>query len=70
LPFAAGNFLGPVVLGRLFDTILSCWSAKNEAALTEPVVGNRLRLPFKGCTSRRDSRLEALQPKGWPALAS
>jgi MFS family permease len=21
LPFAAGNFLGPVVLGRLFDTI-------------------------------------------------
>ncbi len=21
LPFAAGNFLGPVVLGRLFDTL-------------------------------------------------
>jgi MFS family permease len=35
LPFAAGNFLGPVVLGRLFDT----WGRRPMLALTYAVSG-------------------------------
>ena len=59
LPFAAGNFLGPVVLGRLFDT----HGRRLMISLTYAVSG--LLLVVVGVLFERDLLTAATQTIGW-----
>jgi MFS family permease len=59
LPFAAGNFLGPVVLGRLFDTL----GRRLMISLTYAVSG--LLLVVVGALFERDLLTAATQTIGW-----
>ena len=59
LPFAAGNFLGPVVLGRLFDT----HGRRLMISLTYAVSG--LLLVVVGALFERDLLTAATQTIGW-----
>ncbi len=59
LPFAAGNFLGPVVLGRLFDS----WGRRRMISLTYALSG--LLLVGCGALFERDLLSAATQTIGW-----
>ena len=59
LPFAAGNFLGPVVLGRLFDT----HGRRLMISLTYAVSG--LLLVIVGALFERDLLTAVTQTIGW-----
>ena len=59
LPFAAGNFLGPVVLGRLFDTL----GRRFMISLTYALSG--VLLVAVGALFERDLLSAAAQTAGW-----
>jgi len=59
LPFAAGNFLGPVVLGRLFDTL----GRRFMISLTYALSG--VLLVAVGALFERDLLSAATQTAGW-----
>jgi MFS family permease len=62
LPFAAGNFLGPVFLGRLFDT----WGRRPMLALT--YAGSGLLLAMTGYAFATDSVSAAELTVAWAAV--
>jgi MFS family permease len=62
LPFAAGNFLGPVLLGRLFDTV----GRKRMIALTYATSG--ILLAIVGYLFMRDALSATTQTIGWTVI--
>jgi MFS family permease len=62
LPFAAGNFLGPVLLGRLFDTL----GRKRMIAFTYATSG--ILLALVGYLFMRDALSATSQTIGWTVI--
>lgn len=62
LPFAAGSFLGPLLLGRLFDT----WGRRPMLTLTFAASG--LLLLFWGVLFERDALSAPSQTLGWTTV--
>jgi MFS family permease len=62
LPFAAGNFLGPVLLGRLFDTV----GRKRMIAFTYATSG--ILLAVVGYLFMRDALSATSQTIGWTVI--
>lgn len=62
LPFAAGNFMGPVLLGRLFDT----WGRRRMIAFTYIVSG--LLLAASGYLFMRDLVSATTQTMAWMVI--